>query len=101
MHPSLKLEASALARFCAKHHIMRLALFGSHLKGTAHADSDIDLLVAFEPDHVPGLIRLSGIEAELSLLLGGQRVDLRTAGDLSRYFRDEILGSAEVQYARQ
>lgn len=100
MHPSLTLEATALARFCESRHITRLALFGSRLKGTARADSDIDLLVEFEPAHVPGLIRLSGIESELSNLLGGQRVDLRTAGDLSHHFRDEALNSAEVQYAR-
>ena len=88
------------ARFCERHHIRRLALFGSQLKGTARPDSDIDLLVEFEPDQVPGLLALAGMELELSELLDGQRVDLRTVEDLSRYFRDEVLRTAEVQYAR-
>lgn len=96
----LNLGEAALARFCERHHIRRLSLFGSQLKGTARPDSDIDLLVEFEPDRVPGLLALAGMEQELSDLLGGQRVDLRTAQDLSRYFRDEVVRTAEVQYAR-
>jgi hypothetical protein len=98
MHPSLKLDESALARFCEAHHIRRLSLFGSQLKGTAGPDSDIDLLVEFEPDHMPGLLALAGMEIELSELLG-RKVDLRTPKDLSRHFRDEVVRLAEVQYA--
>jgi predicted nucleotidyltransferase len=100
MNPRLKIDESTLARFCERHHIRRLSLFGSQLKGTARPDSDIDLLVEFEPDRVPGLIAIAEMEQELSDLLGGQRVDLRTPGDLSRYFRDEVVRAAEVQYAR-
>ena len=100
MHPRLPLDATTLARFCERHHIRRLALFGSHLKGTARPDSDIDLLVEFESGHVPGLLALASMELELSDLLGGRRVDLRTAEDLSRAFRDEVVRTAEVQYAR-
>ena len=100
MHPQLPLAATTLASFCERHHICRLALFGSQLKGTARPDSDIDLLVEFEPGRVPGLLALASIELELSELLGGRRVDLRTAEDLSRYFRDEVVRTAEVQYAR-
>lgn len=100
MNPRLKLDESTLVRFCERHHIRRLALFGSQLKGTARPDSDIDLLVEFEPDRVPGLLALVSMEQELSDLLDGQRVDLRTPGDLSRYFRDEVVRMAEVQYAR-
>jgi predicted nucleotidyltransferase len=99
MHPQLPLDATTLARFCEQHYIRRLALFGSHLKGTARADSDIDLLVEFEPGHVPGLLALASMELELAELLGGRRVDLRTAEDLSHAFRDEVLQTAEVQYA--
>jgi hypothetical protein len=62
------------------------------------ADSDIDLLVEFDPDHIPGLIRLAGMEIELTEILG-HKVDIRTAQDLSRYFRQEVLNSAEIQYA--
>jgi hypothetical protein len=69
------------------------------LKGTARADSDLDLLVEFEPQHIPGLIAIAGMEIELSEMLGGKQVDLRTAGDLSHYFRDDVLRMAEVQYA--
>jgi predicted nucleotidyltransferase len=98
MHPSLNIEEAALALFCETHHIRRLSLFGSQLKGTAGPDSDIDLLVQFEPEHIPGLIGIAAMEIELSALLG-KKVDLRTAGDLSRYFRDEVVRSAEVQYA--
>ncbi|MFH0342473.1 MAG: nucleotidyltransferase family protein [Chromatiales bacterium] len=100
MNPLLKLDESTLARFCERHHIRRLALFGSQLKGTAHPDSDIDLLVEFEPDATPGLLAVAAMELELSDLLGGKKVDLRTTQDLSRYFRDEVIRTAEVQYAR-
>src|SRR5215471_5009708 len=100
MNLRLPLDATILARFCERHHICRLALFGSQLKGTARPDSDIALLVEFEPDWTPGLLALASIEIELSELLGGRCVDLRTAEDLSRYFRDEVLRTAEVQYAR-
>lgn len=89
-----------LRRFCERHGIRKLSLFGSTLKGTARADSDIDLLVEFEVGRKPGLLGLAGIELELSELFGGRRVDLRTAEDLSRYFRDEVAREAEVQYAR-
>ena len=87
-----------LASFCRKHHITRLSLFGSTLKGEATASSDIDLLVAFHPQHVPGLIKLAGMEIELSHLLD-KKVDLRTAQDLSVYFRDEVLREAKEAYA--
>lgn len=100
MHTRLPLDATTLAGFCKRHHIRRLALFGSQLKGTARPDSDIDLLVEFEPGQVPGLLALASMELALSELVGGRRVDLRTAEDLSRYFRDEVLRTAEVQYAR-
>jgi hypothetical protein len=100
MKTILPITDAALARFCAQHHIRRLSLFGSTLKGTARPDSDVDLLVEFEPDQAPGLLGLAGMEIELSALLGGKRVDLRTPQDLSRYFRDEVVRTAEVQYAR-
>ena len=88
-----------LAQLCRRHGIRRLSLFGSVLKGTDGPDSDIDLLVEFEPDTVPGLLGMAAIEAELSDLLGRRRVDLRTPQELSRYFRDEVVCAAEVQFA--
>ena len=98
-HMRLPVSPDALGAFCRRHHIRRLSLFGSVLRGTDGPDSDVDLLVEFEPSHVPGLIALAGIEAELSELIGGRRVDLRTPQELSRYFRDEVLKAAAVQYA--
>jgi uncharacterized protein len=100
MNPRLHPDETTLARFCERHHIRRLSLFGSQLKGTARPDSDIDLSVAFEPDRIPGLLALTSMELELSSLLGGPRVDLRTAEGLSRSFRDEVVHTAEIQYAR-
>jgi uncharacterized protein len=92
-------DRAALAALCRRHRIRRLLLFGSMLKGTARSDSDIDLLVEFESGAAPGLLGLAAIEAELSELLGGRLVDLRTPRELSRYFRDEVVRTAQVQYA--
>jgi hypothetical protein len=97
---TLGFDADALTRVCARHRIKRLSLFGSVLKGTNRPESDIDLLVEFEPGATPGLLRLASIAEELSALLGGRRVDLRTPHDLSRHFRDEVVRTAEVQFAR-
>ncbi len=91
MENRLKVAPSALREFCERHSIVRLALFGSVLTGTGRPDSDVDLLVEFAPHAIPGLIALAGIEMELSTLLGGRRVDLRTAQDLSPHFREDVL----------
>lgn len=98
--PRLAIPQEQLARFCRKQHIHRLSLFGSTLAGTARPESDIDLLVEFEPGCEPGLLGLASMEAELATLLGGKKVDLRTPRDLSRHFRDQVLQTAELQYAR-
>ncbi len=87
-----------LAPICRRHRIRKLSLFGSRLKGTARPDSDVDLLVEFEPDATTTLFDMARIEIELSALMDGRRVDLRTAGDLSRHFRDEVVRTAEPQY---
>ena len=94
----LNVERAALARLCQAHRIRQLALFGSVLTGNARSDSDVDFLVDFESDATPTLFDLVTIEDALSALLGGRRVDLRTAAELSRYFRDEVVRDAEVQY---
>ena len=100
MHKSLNIDDATVTCFCQQNRICRLALFGSQLKGTAGPDSDIDLLVEFDPDGVPGLFGIAAMEQELSALLGGRKVDLRTAQELSRHFREEVVRTAEVQYAR-
>ena len=91
-------DRAALAPLCRRRHIRRLLLFGSLLRGDAGPDSDVDLLVEFSREARPSFLDLAEIEQELAGLLAGRRVDLRTADDLSRYFRDEVLREAEVQY---
>lgn len=99
LHPALPLDPEYLKEFCIRNHIRKLSLFGSALNGELRPNSDIDLLVEFEPDQEPGLIGLSGMELEIGDKIG-RKVDLRTAGDLSRYFRDEVVSTAEVQYEK-
>jgi predicted nucleotidyltransferase len=99
MSKNIVVPKDKLADFCKRHHIRRLAFFGSVLRDDFRPDSDVDVLIEFEPGHVIGLIRLAGIELELSNILG-RKVDLRTPADLSRYFREEVLQSAELQYAQ-
>lgn len=99
MKPDLAIDPAALAELCRRFHIRRLSLFGSRLKGTARPNSDVDFLVEFEPGQVPGMLGMAQIEHDLSDLLGGRHVDLRTAAELSRHFRDEVVRTARVQYA--
>jgi len=86
-----------LAEFCKRNHIRRLSVFGSALRGQLRPDSDLDLLVEFEPEHTPGLFSIVRMEMELTEVLG-RKVDLRTPEDLSEYFRDEVVENADVQY---
>ncbi len=90
---------NSLADFCRHYHIRKLSFFGSVLREDFRPDSDVDVLVEFDPKHIPGLIRLAKIEQELSRILDGRVVDLHTPDDLSRYFRTEVIEKAEVQYA--
>ena len=98
MGTRLPIDADVLAEVCRRRHIRKLSLFGSQLKGTARPDSDVDLLVEFEPGATPTYLDLANIEIELSKLLGGSKVDLRTPAELSRYFRDKVLREAHEQY---
>jgi hypothetical protein len=98
MGDRLPVDPDALASICKRHGVRKLSLFGSTLKGAARPDSDIDLLVEFEETARPSLFDMAQIEIELSELLGGRRVDLRTAEDLSHHFRDEVIRQAQVQY---
>jgi uncharacterized protein len=86
-----------LNSFCIINKIKRLSLFGSHLKGTANADSDVDLLVEFEEDAEFGLVDVARIERELAGIIG-KKVDLRTPEELSRYFRDTVVKETQVKY---
>ncbi len=100
MSKHIILPKEQIADFCRRRHIRRLAVFGSALRSDFNESSDIDILVEFEPEHIPGLFGMARMERELSALLGGRKVDLRTPEDLSRYFRQEVLNEAEVQYAQ-
>lgn len=95
----IQLPREKVADFCKQNHIRKLSLFGSALRENFRPDSDIDLLVEFHPDSAPSLLDLARMERELSALLGGRKVDLRTPKELSRYFRDEVVSLATVQYA--
>jgi hypothetical protein len=90
----IDIDRSEIEGFCRRNRIRRLALFGSVLREDFTADSDVDVLMEFEPDARVGLITLAGMENELSGLIG-RRVDLNTAGCLSPHFRDEVLREAE------
>ena len=96
----IDLPENQIADFCQKNNIYKLAIFGSVLRENFHAKSDIDFLVEFEKGHTPGFIRLADMEIELSKLLGGKKVDIRTPEDLSKYFRDEVISSSEVKYVQ-
>lgn len=84
--------------FCRRHAIRRLSLFGSALGADFRPDSDVDLLVEFEPGARVGLFQMVEMEDELSRLIG-RRVDLRTSAELSRYFREDVVANAETLYA--
>lgn len=86
-----------IADFCRRHHICRLALFGSVLRDDFNPESDVDVLVEYEPGTRVGLIRLARLELELEEILG-RKVDLNTPGFLGKYYREQILTEAEVQY---
>lgn len=100
MNSELSLPNEQLAAYCRANGIRRLAVFGSALRDDFGPDSDLDLLVEFEPDSVPGLLGIARMERELSALFG-RKVDLRTPQDLSPYFRQRVMEEAEVQYARR
>jgi len=96
MSVQIDVSRDAIAAFCRRHHIQRLALFGSVLRTDFRPESDVDVLVEFEPGHTPGLAFFA-MQDELSDLLGRQ-ADLNTPACLSPYFRDEALAEAEVLY---
>jgi predicted nucleotidyltransferase len=96
-HIKVDLPKEKIADFCRRYHIRKLAVFGSALRKDFRPDSDLDVLVEFDPGHTPGLA-FFGMEQELSELLG-RKVDLNTPQFLSPYFRDKVLAEAEVQYA--
>ena len=97
MSSDLSIDRDAVSAFCRQHRIKRLALFGSAIRDDSQPDSDVDILIEFEPDHVPGLDFIA-IERELSELLG-RRVDLVTPKSLIPRIRVQVLASAEPLYS--
>lgn len=93
----IDIPGDRIAKFCRKYGILRLSLFGSILRDDFGPESDIDILVEFEPGHTPSLFRMVGMEMELNDILG-RKVDLRTPAELSRHFREEVVKEAMVQY---
>ena len=98
MPAHIQLDHAFVADFCKRNRIRKLALFGSVLTDRFRPDSDVDILVEFEEEARVGYLTMAGIEIELSERLG-RKVDLRTPAELSRYFRDEVVQTAEVQYS--
>ena len=97
MSPKIKIDQTQIKDFCRRNHIRKLAFFGSVLRDDFRPESDVDILVEFEEGHVPGL-SFFALQDELTGLMG-RKVDLHTPGFLSRYFREEVLAQAQVQYA--
>ncbi len=98
--PTLPIDISKdkIAEFCQQHHVRKLSLFGSVLRDDFRPESDIDFLVEFEPGKTPGYFKLVSMEMELSEMLKGRKIDLRTPNELSIYFRDRVMAEAMVQY---
>ena len=94
MTPAIEIRTEAISEFCRKNRIRRLSLFGSVLRSDFRTESDIDVLVEFEPGGTVGLFGVAKLERELSSLLGWRKVDIRTPQDLSRYFRDSVIREA-------
>ena len=101
MNKNIMITDDKIREFCECHHIHRLAIFGSALRDDFGPESDVDVLVDFIPGYTPGFFGLFEMEDELSALFGGRKVDMRTPQDLSRYFRDEVVAKAEVQYVQE
>ena len=101
MARNIALPRDRTEEFCCRNHIKKLALFGSVLRDDFGPKSDVDVLVEFEPEARVGFFELYDMEQELSNIIGGRKVDMNTPKCLSKYFRDKVLATAEVQYAKQ
>jgi hypothetical protein len=102
MHASpIQVRQELIAEFCRQNRVRKLSLFGSVLTERFSDSSDVDVLVEFDPGARVGYLRMAAMERELSKMLGGRKIDLRTPNELSAYFRDEVLRTAAVQYATE
>ena len=94
----LPIEPSKLAAFCEANGIRKLSLFGSQLHGSARPDSDIDLLVEFYPDRIPCFFEVARMQREISEMVDGREIDLKTPMGLSPLFRNQVMKEALLQY---
>ena len=97
--PHVSIPREKIETFCKTHYITDLALFGSVLTDNFTEGSDVDILVEFDPAHIPGLFAIVEMENELTLIVG-RKADLRTPQDLSRYFRDDVIKQAYPIYGK-
>ena len=97
MNLSIDIDKEQIAAFCQKHHLTKLALFGSVLTERFGPDSDVDVLFEYDPEYIPSLFVVTRMERELSEILG-RKADMRTSQDLSRHFREDVVQNAVVQY---
>ena len=98
MELPIAVDKEKISQFCQRRHIKKLAFFGSILTERFSSDSDVDVLFEYDPEHIPTLFDVASMERELSEILG-RKADMRTPRDLSRFFRDEVVRNALVQYA--
>ena len=96
---AISIPRAKIAEFCKRYRIRKLSLFGSVLRSDFRPDSDIDVLIEFEQGHGTGFFGLAHMERELSEIFGGKKVDIRTPQELSRYFKNDVISQAVVQYA--
>ena len=97
----IHVDETRITAFCKRNGIRRFAFFGSVLRPDFGPESDVDVLVDFDPESVPGLLGIARMERELSGYLAGRKVDIRTREDLSRYFRQRVVDESEVLYVRR
>jgi predicted nucleotidyltransferase len=95
---NIDISREKIAHFCQQWHITKLSIFVSVLRSDFRSDSDVDVLVEFHPEHIPGFLKLHQIQEELSTLLGNRQIDLVTLKSLNHRIRDRILAEAEVYY---
>jgi hypothetical protein len=100
LNPHITIPDDQIAAFCKRHHIRKLSLFGSVLREDFRDDSDVDVLVEFEPGTRVTLLDMGGMQVELTEMLG-REVDLKTAGFLSKYFRQNVVNTAATVYERE
>ncbi len=97
MSVHIQFDRGQITEFCSRHYISKFAFFGSVLRDDFRPESDVDVLIEFEPDHIPGLIELMKMQLEFSDMVG-RDADFRAPGDLHHSFRDQVVAEAEVLY---